>query len=278
MQEEDKVSESTDTSVDNASPAPEADAETQESVAESTPAVSQDEEKPDSFGVRIKQLTDRNRSDKQESDAKNFELRQENERLTKALKERPLTPEPLKTIEDFDHDETQYHEYLDKRTTTIAETAASEAVGKVQTQIESGQVEQGFRAKETAFEATVDDYEDAVYGLDASGNRKWAASDAMTDRIRVSELGPEMAYHLAKNPATALEIASLNNRDDVVARMTTLQASLKSEKAKVSKTVSDTPPPTPKLPGGETTLEKGYYEGMSHAEFNKLRRKEVANR
>ncbi len=267
--------EQTDVDTD-ASPDAEADAKPQESEAEI--AVSKDDEKPDSFGGRIKQLTDRNRSDKQESDAKNFELRQENERLTKELKERPLTQEPLKTIEDFDHDETQYHEYLDKRTTTIAENAASEAVGKVQTQIESSQVDTSFRAKETEFESTVADYDDAVYGLDANGNRKWAASDAMTDRIRVSDIGPEMAYHLAKNPGTASEIASLNNRDDMVARMTTLETSLKSEKAKKGKSVSDTPPPTPKLPGGETALDRGYHEEMSDSDFNKMRRKEIANR
>lgn len=280
MQDEEKeVSEDTskDTSVEDASPDTEADAETQESEAESTPAVSEDDEKQDRLGKRFKQLTDRNRSDKQESDAKLFELRQENERLTQALKERPLTPDPLKTIEDFDHDETQYREYLDKRTTTIAENAASEAVGKVRTEIESSQTEHGFRAKETTFESTVDDYEDAVYGLDANGNRKWAASDAMTDRIRLSDIGPELAYHLAKNPGTALEIANLN-RDDAVAQMTILEASLKSEKAKGSKTVSDTPPPPPKLPSGETALEKGYHEDMSNAAFNKMRRKEIANR
>ena len=276
-QEEVSVDTSIDTSVEDASPDTEADAETQESEAESTPAVSEDEEKPDSFGSRIKELTDRNRSEKQTSDAKLFELRQENERLSKELKERPLTQEPLKTIEDFDHDETQYREYLDKRTTTIAENAASEAVSKVQTQIESTQAETSFRSRETAFESTVNDYDDAVYGLDANGNRRWPASDAMTDRIRVSDIGPAMAYHLAKNPGTAAEIATLS-RDDAVAQMTILEASLKSEKAKVSKSVSDTPPPPPKLPGGETALEKGYHTGMSDAEFNKMRRKEIANR
>ena len=72
MQEEQVSEESIDTSVENASPEPEADAETQESAAESTPAVSTDDEKPDSFGTRIKQLTDRNRSDKQTSDATIF--------------------------------------------------------------------------------------------------------------------------------------------------------------------------------------------------------------
>ena len=271
------VDTSIDTSVENASPEPEADAETQESEAESTPAVSEDDKKPDSFGDRIKQLTDKRRSDKRESDVKLHELRAENERLTEELKSRPRTQEPLKTLEDFDHDDGQYQEYLDQRTTSIAETAASEAVSKVQTQLESGQIQQSFDAKELLFESSVDDYADAVYGLDTNGQRKWACSDAMTNEVRLSELGPEMVYHLAKHQDLASEMALLSPRD-TVRRMTLLEAELKSEKSKTSKSVSDTPPPVPKLPSGEAGLAKRYHEGMSDAEFNKLRRKEIANR
>ena len=100
----------------------------------------------------------------------------------------------------------------------------------------------------------------------------------MSDRIRVSDIGPELAYHLAKNPGTASEISNLTSRDDVVARMTMLEQSLKTEKAKTGKSVSTAPPPTPKLPAGDTGLEKGYSKEMSDSEFNKMRRKEIASR
>ena len=247
------------------------DAEAPESEVESTPAA----EEKDGFGKRIKELTDKVRTGKQASDAQIFELRQENERLSEQLKTRPATQEPLKTLEDFEFDESKHREYLDNRTATIAENAASEAVGKVQTQLESGQIEQGFRARETAFESEVDDYADVVYG-ETNGQRNWAATATMTDELRLSEIGPEMAYHLAKNPEIASEIANLSDRETII-RMTLLESSLKSEKAKTGKSVSEAPPPTPKIPAGDKGLDKDPSD-MSDSEFSKWRRKQIANR
>jgi len=275
---EDKVSE--DTSVENASPEPEADAETQESEAESTPAVEpNDKEKSDSqktgdaVSKRIKQLTDKVRSGKQASDSQIFELRQENERLQGELKSRPKTQEPLKTLEDFDHNEDKFNEYQDKRTVAIATDAASEAVSKVQTQIESSQVESKFKTRESAFESKVGDYVDAVYG-----DKSWAASAEMADEIRLSDIGPEIAYHLAKNPEKAAELSVLSPRE-TVRQMTLLEAELKSEKSKKGKSVSNAPPPPPKLPSGDAGLEKKITDsGLSNAEFAKMRRKQIANR
>ena len=267
---------SIDTSVESASPDAKVDAKAPESEAESIPAVEpNDNEKSNSFGERIKELTDKVRSGKQASDAQIFELRQENERLQKDLSSRPATQEPLKTLEDFEFDETKHREYLDERTATIAEKAAASAVGKVQTQIESGQVEQGFRARETAFESEVSDYVDVVYG-ETNGQRNWQASPEMADELRISEIGPEMTYHLAKNPELASEISSLSPRE-TVRRMTLLESDLKSEKAKVSKSVSEAPDPPPKIPSGDKGLEKDPSD-MSDSEFSKWRRKQIANR
>ncbi len=284
MVEENEEVSVEDTSVESASPEVEADAETQESEAESTPAVEQDDkEKSDSqktgnaVGKRMKVLTDKVRSGKQAHEAESFELRQEIDRLNTQLKDRPTTPEPLKTLEDFEFDQTKYDAYKDERTHAIAETAAESAVSKVQTQIESGQVEQSFRAKEKTFESTVEDYADVVYG-EKNGQRNWAASPEMADELRLSEIGPEMTYHLAKNPEIASEIAILSPRE-TVRRMTLLEASLKSEKAKTGKSVSNAPPPTPKIPSGDAGLAKKIDDpGLSDKAFAKMRRDQIANR
>jgi hypothetical protein len=281
MSEEEEVvstDTSVDTSVESASPETEADAEIQGSEAESTPAVEPDDkEKSNSFGERIKELTDKVRTGETRSAAQIFEQRQEIERLNAELKSRPKPTEPLKTLEDFEFNEAKFDEYKDQRTATIAEEAASTAVGKARTQIESGQIDQEFRTRETTFESEVSDYEDVVYG-EVNGQRKWAASPTMTDELRFSEIGPEMAYHLAKNPEIASEIASLSNRE-TVRRMTLLEASLKSEKAKKGKSVSDAPPPTPKIPAGDAGLEKKITDpDLSNKEFDKMRRKQIANR
>lgn len=277
--------ESVDTGkVENASPEPEVDAETPESEAEPTPAVEADKEKADpskpdnEFGKRIKQLTDKVRSGKQAHTAETFELRQEIDRLNTQLKDRPKTQEPLKTLEDFEFDEAKHRTYLDERTASIAEKAAENAVGKVQTQIESGQVDQGFKAREATFESTVDDYADAVYGLDANGQMKWAASAGMSDELKLSEIGPEMAYHLAKNPEIASELAQLSPRE-TVRRMTLLEADLRTEMSKKSKSVTEAPDPPPKIPSGDAGLEKKIDDpGLSDSEFAKMRRKQIANR
>ncbi len=228
------------------------------------------------FETRIKELTDKVRSGKRLSEAQLFELRSENDRLKKELETRPEQQEPAKSLSDFDYDEDKYRSYLDERAATIAEKVATKAVSKVQAQSNDEQVERDFRARESAFESTVSDYEDVVYG-EVNGVRKWAASPSMADEIRLSEIGPELSYHLAKNPEIASEISNLSPRE-TVRRMTLLEASVKSEKAKVGKAVSDAPPPPPKIPSGDAALEKGFYEGMSDAEYAKLRRKEIANR
>ena len=274
-EESEGLPESVDTSVESASPDTEVDAEVQESEAESTPAVEADKEKANPFEKRIKQLTDKVRSGKQASDAQLFELRQENERLQTELGSRPETQEPLKTLEDFDFDDAKHREYLDQRTATIAEKAAANAVGKVQTQLESGQVEQGFRARETTFEATVDDYVDVVYG-EKDGQRNWAASPEMADELRLSEIGPEMTYHLAKNPELASELSTLSPRE-TVRRMTLLESNLKTEMSKKGKSVTEAPDPPPKIPAGDKGLEKDPSD-MSDAEFAKWRGKQIANR
>jgi hypothetical protein len=271
MAEENEVVETeVPASVENASPDTEADAKTQESEAESTPAA----EEKDGFGKRIKELTDKVRTGKQAHDREAFELRQENERLQEQLNTRPIATEPLKTLEDFEFDETKHRTYLDERTASIAEKAASNAVGKVQTQIASDQTEQGFRSRETAFESEVSDYVDAVYG-ETNGQRNWAASATMTDEIRLSEIGPQLAYHLAKNPEIASQIAGLSNRE-TIRRMTLLESSLKSEKAKKGKSVSDAPPPTPKIPKGDAALSKKITDAsVTYKEFVKMRRKQI---
>ena len=265
-----------DSSVENAIPEPEADAKDQESAADSTPAVEDTDDKTspaDSFGSRIKELTDKVRSNKQSSDAQLFEVRQENERLLKELESRPATQEPLKTLEDFEFDDAKHREYLDQRTADIAKTAAESAVGTVENRIRSEQVETDFKSRESTFESEVDDYAAVVYG---DGKMTWAASDAMADEIRLSEIGPQLAYHLAKNPDVALELSKLSDRE-TVRRMTLLESDLKSEKAKVGKTVSDAPPPVPKLPAGNEGLEKDPKE-MTDKEFAKWRRKQIASR
>jgi len=235
------------------------------------------ETEKDGFGSRIKELTDKVRTVKQESDAQLFEERAENERLRKELDGRPAVQEAAKTLEDFEFDESKFRSYLDERTHDIATKAGEAAGSKFQTQANAQQVESGFRSKEAEFEAETKDYSSVVYG-EVNGQRSWQASATMADEIRLSDIGPQLGYHLAKNPDLAAEISALSERA-AIRRMTQLESSLKSEMSKKPKTVSDAPPPPPQVKSGDAGLSKNIDDpGLSDAQFAKMRRKQIANR
>ena len=240
------------------------------------PKVVEEPEK-DGFGNRIKELTDKVRTQKQESDAQLFEIRAENERLQKELESRPAVSEPLKTLEDFEFDEVKYRAYLDERTHEIATKAGEAAGSKFQVKANAEQIESGFRRKEAEFEAETKDYSSVVYG-EVNGQRSWQASAVMADEIRLSDIGPQLGYHLAKNPDVAAEIAGLSDRA-AIRRMTLLESNLKSEMSKKPKTVSDAPPPPPQVKSGDAGMSKSLDSpDLSDAEFAKMRRNQIANR
>lgn len=236
-----------------------------------------EEPEKDSFGDRIKELTDKVRTNKQTSDAQLFEERAENERLRKELESRPAVQEAAKTLEDFEFDESKYRTYLDERTHEIATKAGEEAGSKFQTQATAQQIQSSFRTKEAEFEAQTKDYASVVYG-EVNGQRSWQASTTMADEIRLSDIGPQLGYHLAKNPDLAAEISALSH-DESVRRMTLLASNLKAEMSKKPKEVSDAPPPVPQIKSGDAGMSKGIDDpDLSDAAYAKMRRKQIENR
>ncbi len=223
----------------------------QENEAESSTADKEKvEEQPDpapKLQGRIDKLTKRFRVSERETAS----LTAENIELRKELELRPEVQEPLKTLEDFEFDNAKYLEYRlsqsDKRAEKVAERVARGFQDKNQSEVS----DEEYASREKTFAATVDDFHDAVY------DQSLKISASMAEEIRLSDLGPEMAYHLAKNPEIASEISSLSGRE-TVRRLTLLEADLKAEKAKTSKKVSSAPPPVPGIKAGEAGLEKGY--------------------
>jgi hypothetical protein len=257
----------------------EADAKTaksesvEENAAESPPAVEETDDKKidpvkkDEFQGRIDKLTRNFR----ESERTASQLQEENAKLKKQLADAPR--EPTKSLADFEFDEDKYRDYLFTEAETRAEKVALKAVEGFQEQTKTSNAEEDFDRREKVFADTVKDYDATVHVYDGS----LKISPVMATEIKESEIGPEMAYFLGKNPDISAEIAKLPERA-AIRRMTLLESELESEKTKAGKKVSDAPPPPPKIPSGDAALEKGYSEGISDAEFAKLRRKEIANR
>lgn len=275
-----------DTSVDTSIDTSEAEAEVeeveveQEIEAESSTADEEnvEEKTPDpEYGEKVKQridkLTENFRSSERQSAEKDLEIAE----LHKKLEAVEPKSEPFKTLEDFEYDNTQYQSYMateiDKRATSAAEKVAR----GFQTKVDTESKESAFRIREKEFAADHPDYEKLVYG-EVDGQRGWQASEFMARELVLSEMGEELTYHLASNPDIASEIARLPDRE-TVRRMARLEDQLIAEQAKAKeKTVSKAPPPTPKIPSGSSGLQKGFYEGMSDKDFDKERRKQIANR
>ena len=239
----------------------------EENAAASPTAVEEDDDKKTGPGVqtRIDKLTRNFR----ESERTVSQLQGEVSRLNKELSEAPR--EPTKSLADFDHDEDKYRDYLFTEAETRAEKVALKAVEGFQENARTSNVKEDFDRRESVFAATVKDYNETVY------DDSLKISPAMASEIRESEIGPEMSYYLGKNPDISAEISKLPLRA-AIRRMALLESELESEKTKTGKTVSDAPPPPPKIPSGDAALEKGYHEDMSDAEFAKMRGKEIANR
>lgn len=247
-------------------------AESQESEAESSPAVEEDDDKKtDPFNKRIGKLT----ANWRESQRANAELQQEVTELRKQLSEMP-DEEPLKTLEDFEYDQSKFMSYLASETTSRAEKAAERVAQGFQAKAAAETTEEAFRRREMDFAKTVPDYYDAVYG-EVDGQRNWAATDVMARELKSSDIGHQMTYYLAKNPDIALEIFNLDERS-AIRRMAILEETLKSEKAKATKkAVSKAPPPPPSIKGSDAGIEKDPAK-MTDREFANWRRKQIANR
>lgn len=215
-----------------------------ENEADSPPAGKDEaDEKPDPVQSRIDKLTKRFRDAEREAQS----VRAENEKLRQQLEAKPEQTEPVKTLSDFDYDESKYRDYLFGQAAEVARREAKKAVSETTRESNAERIRREHEARESEFSSTVKDYQDVVYGTE------WAASPVMAEELRISDIGPEMAYHLAKHPEVASEISKLSDRE-AIRRMTLLESSLKSEKAKAGKKVSGAPPPPPKIQGKEAGL------------------------
>lgn len=237
-----------------------------ENEAESPPAGTEpDKKESEPFQERISTLTRNWRETQRKVEERDKRIAE----LEKSVSEAPK--EPDKTLADFDYDNEKYFDYRIQKVEQDALKKTEKLMAQFQGQSEAQRAYGEFQKREAEFSKTVKDYRESV------NPDNWACSEVMAGEIHRSDAGPDIAYHLAKNPDKAMEISQLSERD-AVRQMVLLEASLKAEKSKTGKTVSDAPPPPPKVKGDDATLEKDYREGMSDAEFAKKRRKEIANR
>lgn len=197
----------------------------------------------------------------------------ENAELRKQLAEIPQPEqEPFKTLADFEYDEGKYQAYLADENSKRTAATVEQILNKSQQEAFENQLDVKFKERVTEFARSVKDYDEVT------GDRNLRINTPMAQVIKAGEFGPELAYYLGKKPDVARKLSQMP-AELAGYELGMINASLQADKAKAApKKVTDAPPPPPKVKSGDEGLQRGFREGMSDAEFNKLRRKQIANR
>ena len=160
------------------------------------------------------------------------------------------TPEPVTQPEPVNNGPTPdqfatYEDYLDARADFRAEqkykTLESEKERKTKedaVKAAEEKVEESFKSKVEAFKAKTPDFEDTVRNPDLR------ISKVMYEAMRETEVGPQIAYHLGKNPQESARIAGLSPIA-AIKEIGKLEAKFSKEPVPTvqTKTISDAPEP-----------------------------------
>lgn len=182
-----------------------------------------------------------------------------------------VVDEPLKTLEDFDYDETKYQAHLFSKAREGAVDAARKVLKEEQGQEASSRKLSTFRGREADFSKDVDDYQDVVTDPNLS------ISQTMAEVAMDMDNGPEVLYYLGKNKALADEISRLPPLT-AARELGRIEAKILSQEKK-GKTVSKAPAPAPKIAAVEASTalnpSKGESDKMSDADWMRTRNKQV---
>lgn len=255
-----------------------------ESEAESPTAEDQNlDENKDSFQERIDRLTRYRRDAEREADSLRQQweqAQQELEQLRKAQSDAKAQQAPEKTLSDFDYNEAEYAAYLRKEAYAGATKAAREEARKL---IEEQRQLAERAEKWSKYEKATDKFaKDQADFYEVTDPRRWPCSQEMADVIMDSDIGPNLAYYLAKHPDEAYQIASshpaMQGR-----QLAMLETTLKSELSKQAKKASSAPPPPKgkvagKEPGFATNPAEPASDKMSDAEWLARREAQLAKR
>lgn len=158
----------------------------------------------------------------------------------------PEKPKAEPVAEDKEPDPADY-EYGETDAQFVKDTARfhgrqayREEAAKERRATQVRTVEQTWTERQQTFAKDKPDYDQVVHD-------HLPISPPMAEAIKTSELGPEIAYHLGKNPDEARRIAGLNPLA-AIREIGRLEARLDT-KAAPPKPASDAPPPPPQVRG-----------------------------
>ena len=235
-----------------------------EELEESTTSEEETPKKVSGVQKRISELTGNWRSAERRADQLQEALI-EAQRQRQAPKEQPpvaqIQTEPK--VDDF----STYEDYLSALADHRADAKVNAKFAEMQ-QAESQKTAARQRAeRDQAFQAKVQDFREAHDDFDSVvQNPSLPISQDMVTLLNISDKGPELLYHLGKNPNEAARIAALP-RDHAAMEMGRLEARLGAIRPKTS---TSAPPPIEPLSEGRGSLSKDQ-DKMTSSEWRRWR-------
>ena len=214
-----------------------------------------------------------------------WRLRETERQLAESRK--PPEPPPAKPVEapkleDFEFDQAKYTQALTEWQDARIEARVAERLAKAEAERAANERTKTFQQRQQEFMAKTPDYAEKV--LQGADRNEWPCSEAMAELIRESELGPQVAYHLASNPQVARELYGMSERA-VAREIGRIEARLEKPAAPVKEPVrvSQAPPPPAKIEAAEATVsvkptDPESDKAMSDSEWLRARNKQVSRR
>ena len=177
----------------------------------------------------------------------------------------PVPVEPGKTLADFEYDEGKFATYL-------TEQAKADAQAVVETRLvqeRQARAQADFSSREADFSRDIDDYHTVTRSNDLK------ITGEMVQVLQEAEKGPEVLYHLGKNPEIAEKLANMSPLQ-MAREIGRIEASTLVKPVSVTKA----PAPVPKISGVEksTTVKADSPDSdkLSTEEWLKRRNKQIA--
>lgn len=181
----------------------------------------------------------------------------------------------VKTLADFEYDDVKYQAYLFDQAEARAVKAAEKRLREQQETDARERRKAEFAKRESEFEKANPDYRSKTRSA------SFPVSDAMAEVCAESEEGPAVLLYLANNLSLADQIARMPPLA-AARELGRIEAKLIGAREKAAKTVSEAPPPTPKLEGtgeaGTTGIKASDPESdkLSDEEWTRRRNKQLA--
>lgn len=248
--------------------------EVEDVAPDTTPDVAEEEsdtqpEKPKGgFQRRIAELVEQRNEERRAREATERRLDQLVEMMMQRQPEpeAPKAPEGPPTLEAHGYDEQKYQAALLEFAKAEARREAQEALKAERAREQAEARQQTFKTREAEFLKATPDYQAVVYDPSAP------ISSTMAEIIAESDVGPQLAYHLAKNREVARAIYSLP--PTAAAReLGKIEARLSQPRAEAPRLPS-APPPPPRVDATEPEVERDP-DKMSMDEWLKWRGKQL---